>query len=398
MRILCSSTQGTSHFTALVPVAHACRRRGHEVKVAGPPQLAEAVEAAGLPFWEFSDPPRDELDAVWSRVPSLSPDEANKTVIQQIFGELDTSAALVGLRRACEEWRPDVVLRDPNEYGSALAAELHGIPAARVAIGLGAMEELSLRIVAETLDELRESIGLEPDPGTERIRRTPCFSAFPVSLERTDLPQQADTRRFRDPAWDAPAAELPDWWPGNDDPLVYVTFGTVAGTAETAAQLFAGAIEAVSGLPVRMLLTVGRAFDPAALDASANVRVEQWVPQADALAQASAVVCHGGSGTVLGTLAAGLPLVVTPLFADQPQNAERVAAVGAGVAVRPPTPKEVRKELRRVLTKRSYRDAAERLAAELRSQPPVDSVVDALEELAVSERRPADAPPRERPS
>jgi UDP:flavonoid glycosyltransferase YjiC (YdhE family) len=48
-----------------------------------------------------------------------------------------------------------------------------------------------------------------------------------------------------------------------------------------------------------------------------------------------ATACHGGSGTTLGALAAGLPLVVVPLFADQPVNARRVAAVGAGLAVEP---------------------------------------------------------------
>jgi len=54
------------------------------------------------------------------------------------------------------------------------------------------------------------------------------------------------------------------------------------------------------------------------------VHVEAWVPQADALAAATVVVCHGGSGTTFGTLAAGLPLVIVPMFADQPANARLV--------------------------------------------------------------------------
>ena len=44
--------------------------------------------------------------------------------------------------------RPDVVLRDPSEYASALAAELHGVPHWRVAIGIGTVEELGLSIAA----------------------------------------------------------------------------------------------------------------------------------------------------------------------------------------------------------------------------------------------------------
>jgi UDP:flavonoid glycosyltransferase YjiC (YdhE family) len=382
MRVLCASTRGAGHFYPLVPIAEACRRRGHEVLVAGPPPLASMVEGAGYPFWEFADPPEDELEEVWSRVPTLpSWEEQNATVVGEIFCRLDTPAALPRLREACEEWGPDVIVRDPNEYGSALAGELHGIPHARVAIGLGAMEETGLRMVAARLGEIRESVGLDPQTGIETLRRSPIFTAFPSSLEDPSEPDQPDTRRFRDPAWDDPAAERPDWWPGNDAPLVYVTFGSVAGGPEMAAALFGGVIQAVADLPVRVLLTVGREVDPVGLDAPPNVRIEQWVPQADVLARATAVVCHGGSGSTLGALAAGLPLVVVPLFADQPLNAARVAAVGAGLVVQPPAPPAIREAVLRALEDESYRMAAEAVAAELRSQPPADAVVEVLERL-----------------
>jgi UDP:flavonoid glycosyltransferase YjiC (YdhE family) len=94
------------------------------------------------------------------------------------------------------------------------------------------------------------------------------------------------------------------------------------------------------------------------------------------------VVCHGGSGSTLGALAAGVPLVVVPLFADQPLNARRVEAVGAGLVVRPPDPTAIRAAVRRVLQEEPFRAAAERLAAELRSQPPTDAAVELLGQLA----------------
>ena len=43
--------------------------------------------------------------------------------------------------------------------------------------------------------------------------------------------------------------------------------------------------------------------------------------EVEVLPHARVLVCHGESGTTLGALAAGVPLVVTPLFADQPHNA-----------------------------------------------------------------------------
>jgi UDP:flavonoid glycosyltransferase YjiC (YdhE family) len=78
---------------------------------------------------------------------------------------------------------------------------------------------------------------------------------------------------------------------------------------------------------VPVLLTTSIALDLGPVPP--NVTVERWVPQVEALAKASLVVCHGGSGTVLGTLAAGIPLVIMPMFADQTANAERLANVGA---------------------------------------------------------------------
>lgn len=143
MRALFSSTRGAGHFNPLVPFARAFERAGHEVLVAGPPVLADTARSAGFEFRQFDPPPEDELGQVWATVPELDQDEQNRVVIGEIFGRLNTTAALPGLLAACEEWRPDVVLRDPNEYGSALAAELHGIPHARVAIGLISSEEVA---------------------------------------------------------------------------------------------------------------------------------------------------------------------------------------------------------------------------------------------------------------
>lgn len=120
------------------------------------------------------------------------------------------------------------------------------------------------------------------------------------------------------------------------------------------------------------------------------MHVAGWVPQADALGHASVVVCHGGSGTTLGALAAGLPLVIVPLFADQPANARRVAAVGAGVAVEPHPdaapepirssidPVALRDAIEAVLGDGAYGRAARRLADEMHALPPAGCAASAF--------------------
>jgi MGT family glycosyltransferase len=144
----------------------------------------------------------------------------------------------------------------------------------------------------------------------------------------------------------------------------------------------------VAELPARVLLTVGRDLDLDALPpAPENVHVERWVPQQEVLGHAAAAVVHGGSGSTLGAIAAGVPLVVVPLFADQPQNAKRVAEVGAGLAVEPnrvdpeATIAPLRAAIQTVLSEPSYRLRVLTLADELRGEPPVDEAVPLLERL-----------------
>jgi UDP:flavonoid glycosyltransferase YjiC (YdhE family) len=376
MRVLFSSTRGAGHFNPLVPFARAFERAGHELLFAGPPDLARSVEAAGFEFWQFDPPPEDELGAIWGRVPELPPEEANEVVVKDIFGRLNTAAALPRLSAACDEWRPDAVLHDPNEYASAVAAEDHGIPHARVAISLSSVEDLGLGIVDGVVD-------------ADVLRRSPYLSTFPPTL---DEGVQPDTHRFHDPAWDVAPGKLPDWWPGREEqPLVYVTFGSVAGQFPQALAVYEVALRAVGDLPVRVLLTVGNDLDLDALPpAPDNVQIERWVPQQDVLGHAAMAVVHGGSGSTLGAIAAGVPLVIVPLFADQPENARRVAEVGAGLAVEPDredpgaTKGPLREAIAAVLADPSYRDSVRALAEELRAQPPVDDAVPLLERLARS--------------
>jgi UDP:flavonoid glycosyltransferase YjiC (YdhE family) len=382
MRVLLASTRGAGHFAPLLPFAHALRLRGHDLLAAGPPSLRPTIEGAGLELWEYADPPADELDAVWARVPTLSPDEANVVVVGEIFGRLNSTASLPRLLQACSDWEPDLVLRETAQFGAAIAAELHGIPHVRVAVSLAAMEGESLAIAAGAVDSLRVGAGLPPDPAADRLRNSPYLTTFPASFEDPSAPAQPVTHRFRDPAWDEPGHDLPNWWGESRGPLLYVTLGSVAGGLPMGPPTFGAIVRALDGLPLRTLLTVGREIDVAAIaaQAPATVRVERWVPQADVLAHADAVLCHGGAGSTLGALAAGLPQVVLPLFADQPHNAARVEATGAGVVAEPEAG-AIRAALERVLGDPGLRERAEGLAAEMRAHQPVEAAVELLAEI-----------------
>jgi UDP:flavonoid glycosyltransferase YjiC (YdhE family) len=366
VRVLFASTRGIGHFNPLVPFIEAALRGGHEVLVAGPPPLAETVERAGYPFWQGETPPDDVLGPVWARVPTLPPDEANAVVIGEIFGDLNVEAMLPSLEAACEQWRPDLVFREVAEYASAIAAERHDIRHVRLGVFLGALEPLSLETAGPALERRHPGI-------VERIQESPYLTVFPQSLEDPVAPQPEVVHRFRDPTPPTSGGSLADWWPGDERPLVYLSYGTAAGALPHAGALYNQAIVAAGEVPARVLITVGNETDLDALDTPPpNVHVERFVPQRDVFGHAGVVVSHGGSGTTLGALAAGLPLVVVPLFADQPDNARRVAAVGAGV-VSEPSPEPLAAAISEVLANGSYQEAASRVAAEMASLPPADA-------------------------
>jgi MGT family glycosyltransferase len=225
--------------------------------------------------------------------------------------------------------------------------------------------------------------GLAADPGGEALRRSPYLTMAPASLEDPATPEPPTTLRFRDPAVDAPPEDLPRWWAADDALLVYVTFGSVAGGMEMTAPVYRLALDAVAELDVRVLFTVGHGADLDRFGAAPpNVHIDRWAPQRDVLAHADAVVCHGGSGSTLGALAAGVPIVVMPLFADQPLNARRIVATCAGISVAPPDAAALRAAVVAVLEDSTYRRAAARLAGEMQALPAADAAVEALAAIA----------------
>ena len=98
-----------------------------------------------------------------------------------------------------------------------------------------------------------------------------------------------------------------------------------------------------------------------------NVHAERWVPQAAVMPHAAAMACHGGFGTVRAGLAAGVPLAVLPLFADQPDNARRVAELGAGVALDDVA--GLAPAVAALLADPAYRAGAAAVAADVRALP-----------------------------
>jgi MGT family glycosyltransferase len=243
------------------------------------------------------------------------------------------------------------------------------------------MEELFLSSAVESVDVLRQEVGLRADYGAT-LRTAPVYCTFPASFEgNAGVANGRSIFRVRT-ANDAivTGAKPPsNWVPRDGLPLVYITFGTVTGRFPRMRGVYRAALDAIAPLPVHALLTTGPVMEAENLGAiPKNVTVETFVPQAAVWQHATALLSHGGSGTVLGALAAGVPMVVTPLFADQPNNARAVEKAGAGIVVPFPDATSLRAALRRVLIEQDFRTNARRIAEEIAALPSMDNAIDAM--------------------
>lgn len=403
MRVLFASTAGEGHFAPMVPVAKACQAAGHEVLVAAPESFARTVSDAGLPHAQFADVPPEQLGAVMAQLPTMSFAEANRTVVRRVFCDLDARAALPGVRHTAAEFRPDLVVREPAELGSLLAATAAGVPNVQMATGVRFMDQVFLAELEEPLEALEADIGLDPGQCFEALLRAPSITSVPELIDDVDLARwdealagYADPAPTVGPIWrfreesSGPPGVLPPAWSDPALPLVYVSFGSVAGSLGPFGGIFPAALAALADQPCRVLLTTGRGFDRGTLPPLPdNAKVEPWWPQQDVLPHASVVVGHGGFGTTMGALTAGVPQVVVPVFTtDQLINAVHVAAAGAGVML--PEWSSVEDQLADAVATVSsdpqYRRSAEQIAKAIAALPDHAAAVPLLAELAAARR------------
>jgi UDP:flavonoid glycosyltransferase YjiC (YdhE family) len=387
VRVLGCTTAGTGHFFPMVPLLRSCVEAGHDVVVACPDSFTSTVISTGFAVAPFEEAPPEAWGAVMRLLPGRAPDEANRIVLREVFGRLGTAAALPGLSASFEQWHPDLVLRDPAEFASWVLAQQSGVPIARVGISLLSLEPRWAEAAAEGIGS---ALGQDV-ADVAALAGGDVFTAAPASF---DPPAAAVTvHRYRDPP--APETDITSL-PEGDAPLVYVTLGTVAASLGAWPDTYRAILDGLEGLGVRGLVTTGSEVDPSDLGPlPAEVAVTRFEPQDAVLALAAVMVAHGGFGTVLGGLRAGVPMALAPLFADQFDNAARVAEVGAGVVL-PTTfdPRVTAKELPDAVQSAVtlLLDAAEtnavstNLAREVATHPPASHLVGTLEEIAA--RRP----------
>lgn len=382
MRVLFTFSGGFGHAQPLVPVAEAARSAGHAVAFLGRASVLALLAREGFDVLSDGFPPDEPRTEI---APLMEPDPVHEArVLRSGFAGDHARRRAARVVEVAPEWAADVVVFDEPDFGPQIAAEALGLPYAS-SLCLAAGSFVRPEVVAEPLDVLRASFGLAPDPGLEAPSRHLVISPFPPSFRDPAfrLPATAISIRPPSPARGA-ADETLAWLSSRPErPVVYFTLGTVFNMES--GDLFARVLAALGDLEVNAVATVGREIDPAMFGPRPDhVRIERFVPQAAVLAHCDVAVGHGGSGSTIGALAAGVPLVLLPMGADQPFNAERCVALGAGLVldVVRCAPADVRAAVERVLADPSYRAAAQRVRDEVAALPGPQAAVAALEALA----------------
>lgn len=361
MRLLFSCRPAYGHLYPLVPLAHAARAAGHEVVFATGAAFVGKVRelgfeayAAGISVGEAETEARrrhGDADVV--------------TLLITMFGDVLPRATVADLAPLLPQIKPDLVVYEQSDTGAAKAARDAGIPFVSHVIGRSMPPEI-LAAAADQVAWLWDG----SDPADLMLGDT-AVDLWPDAVRDPVVAVLPTVFRMCPNAFDldVPMPEL------GSGPLVYLTLGTVSFGAT---EVLRSAIDGLARLPVEVLVALGPG-DPALLgEVPANVRVAGFVPQAKVLQRADLVVHHGGTGTVLGTLAAGLPQLVLPQGADQFVNADVLAEVGAGAKLVGPeiTADAVFAAAGRLLEE--PRDVPEKVAAEIAEMPAPEVVVEQL--------------------
>lgn len=378
VKIMFASLGAYGHLYPMMPLAIACADAGQEVVIATGKPFLERLPVPTVAGY----PETLELDWAIEETRRRHPDLDGGQLSMAMFADVTAEQVTPTMITQCERIRPDLVIFEGMDTGAGVAASVLGIPAAAYAIGLASFVYSSLH--PTTVGYQREA-WLQRDrtpPERDGLLAAALINPTPPTLRRTDG-TPAPMIPIRSVAYNEFGAAVPAWLTApRTRARIYLTLGTVSFGA---VDVLSRAINEIAPLDVDILVAVGPEGEPAALgELPDNVHVERFVAQSAVLPLVDLIVHHGGTGTVLGALEAGLPQLLLPQGADQFINAEMLTTVGAVRALtnEAQQPGAIEEAVQALLGDCPERQAAARLRDEIAAMPAPDAVVPALLELA----------------
>lgn len=355
-RVLVSVYGSGGDLFPLVPLVLGLREAGHDVRCAVPRTLGLYLRPQGLHVYPLGRGAEvrvlDDQGLVstrfdgWYSVRRLAQGYVGETVVADVAAVEEAMAA----------WRPDLVVTATSAAAARIAAFRRGIPRLDVSIYPSVLAKVpgATRFAARYRRRCAELAGLTDDATDAALVTELAWGVGPNTVLLHDpgllgrselagapLPWGGDlTGATGFPQWDdaqhqrQDVTALDEWLGRSDAPSVIVTMGSYLGARRREA--WTEVASAIGALGVRAaFLGPRRELTEALSGADGDCLVAGYVPLSRIAGQVSAIVHHGGLGTMFAALRAGTPAVVVPRAFDQPFNARLVEAVGAGLASRP---------------------------------------------------------------
>lgn len=422
-RFLFCTYEGGGHVAPMLLTARDAQARGHQALAVSDACNASDAAALDLPFQSWrSAPNRPDKDPAGDPLRDWEAETPADAIAQLCERLLIGPAAdyALDVQAIAAEFQPDVIVSQELLFGVMLGAERLGVPfavltaniwcfptlAGQPPFGAGlppsetpedqmrdaAIAMVSRRLYDHHLDgynAVRAGFELPPlatlldqPHRAERILLS-TSAAFDFAPDPAPEPFRYVGPKVVAPAWSAPWRSP---WPADDArPLVVVSFSTLF---QNQGETIRNCIVALAELPVRAVVTLGPVLDPVDFPATDNVHVVKTADHDQLVPLAAAMVTHGGHGTVLRPLRYGVPLLCLPMGRDQPDNAARVEARGAGLTLGPDAePAAIRAAVSRLLDEPAFREAAQRLGSAIRAASKEVDAVEELEAIAAAYRR-----------
>ena len=367
----------------LRPAGTACSRSGgRRCGSAGRLSTGDAAGGrfGGIPrgrqWWQVTSGPAG------ARATTTVDRRREQEVIRDFFAGTSARERASRLLAIAGSWGPDVIVHDEMDFGAAIAAEKLGVPHVAIVV-LAAGGLIRTDLLSRTLNTVRAEFGLPTDPDLSMLHRNLTLVPAPRRFRHPDdpLPPTAHhiqpavlsgARETADP--DAATISTLEWLGRRKGrPTVYFTLGTVFH--QESGDLFTRVMTALGQLDANVVITVGNEIDPAELGVRADsIHIERFIPQQVLLAHCQVAVTHAGSGSVIGALAFGVPLVLLPMGADQPWNADRCQELGVAEVLDPiaASAAQIREATNTVLGSDSHRRAARSMREEIIALPDAD--------------------------
>jgi UDP:flavonoid glycosyltransferase YjiC (YdhE family) len=354
-------------------IARVLTKRGHDVSFAGRPEMVPRVERAGFRAIELT------------RAYEQADRYLHNKWLPRAASFLTSPAVAEQIRELLAAEDPDVVIVDQMFPVALLEARQFGKPSAAIC-HTSVWRCLDMwRKFFGMLTGLRTEAGFDPIPSDLESLWMVQDLMLAITLKSLDeapgVLGSSHKLRHVGPVLEQERHSQPVKLPWADDasiPLVLVSFSTAP--EQGSVSKFQNAVDALSTLPIRAVVTVGDSIDAGSVRPASNVAVFATADHDDLMKRANVVVTHGGHGTFMQALKNGLPMVILPgLGGDQTVNAAAVEDWGVGRALPADAAVDrIREAVEEVL---SSATCAERAVAISRRLAAVDGAACAADEI-----------------